>query len=452
MNLLAELKKKRAALLDKAKAIQVAAEIKNRELDDEEVSLIDQYLEEAGELDEKISAQHKRQTTLERLSQADASLDKVDRPRAVAVDEQPSGPVTTRPMWEDDPKKGFKDPKAFFMAVFRAERNPNRIPENLEYLRSPFRAAAGSDEQSTFSDPDGGFLIPEGFSPQVKSISPEGDPTAGRTFQMPMGTPSISVPARVDKNHSSSVSGGLRVYRRAEAEEATSSKQKYERISMRAHGLFGVTFETEELLSDSPISVMAMIQNGFRDEFNSKLLDEKLHGTGVGEYLGVMNSACLITVNKEVGQVADSIVGQNILNMRQRCWGYGNAIWLANHDCYVQLAQAHISGSNGDVFLFQPSRGEDVPDMLLGRPIFFTESAKTAGDLGDLLLGNWGEYMEGTYQPLQSAESLEVRFLNHERTFKIWTRNDGQPWWRSVLTPKNSALTMSPFVTLEARA
>jgi hypothetical protein len=93
-----------------------------------------------------------------------------------------------------------------------------------------------------------------------------------------------------------------------------------------------------------------------------------------------------------------------------------------------------------------------VPDLLLGRPCIFTEWAKTLGDQGDLVLGTWSQFLEGTYQTLQSAESIHVRFLEHERTMKFWLRNAGAPWWRSALTPKNSTSTLSPFVVLDARA
>ena len=74
------------------------------------------------------------------------------------------------------------------------------------------------------------------------------------------------------------------------------------------------------------------------------------------------------------------------------------------------------------------------------------------GDTGDILLVNPTQYLDGLYQPLQSAESLHVRFDSHERAFKFWLRNDGKCWWRAALTPKNSASTLSPFVKLDARA
>ena len=101
--------------------------------------------------------------------------------------------------------------------------------------------------------------------------------------------------------------------------------------------------------------------------------------------------------------------------------------------------------------MYTPSLREDRPDMLLGRPIFYTEYAKSIGTQGDLICANWNEYLEGTYQPMQNAESVHVRFLNHERCWKFWIRNAGQPWWKSAITPVYSSSKLSPFIVLDAR-
>jgi len=88
---------------------------------------------------------------------------------------------------------------------------------------------------------------------------------------------------------------------------------------------------------------------------------------------------------------------------------------------------------------------------LFGRPIVMTEFCQTLGDLGDIILINWSQYLEGTYKPLRSAESIHVRFVNHERTFKFWIENDARGWWNVPMEPKNSTSQLSPFVCLSAR-
>jgi len=48
--------------------------------------------------------------------------------------------------------------------------------------------------------------------------------------------------------------------------------------------LTGLTFSSNELLADSPISVAAMIQANFARGLAPTLLDEKINGTGVGQF------------------------------------------------------------------------------------------------------------------------------------------------------------------------
>ena len=173
-----------------------------------------------------------------------------------------------------------------------------------------------------------------------------------------------------------------------------------------------------------------------------------LNGTGVGQFEGVTVSPAFISVAKESAQTADTIVAENIQKMRARCWGYDNAVWLANHDTIPSLAQLQ-GGDSANIW--QPRMTDDIPDRITGRPVFFSEYPATLGDANDILCLNMNEYLVGTLQGLQSAESTHVRFVNHERTFKFWLENDGRGWGRSALTPKRGA-TLSPFVGLAERA
>ena len=375
----------------------------------------------------------------DRLKQNGDALAGYSRPSPRQAADPQGDPIVAREGWRDDPRCGFKAPRDFLLKVVEAPK-ARRLDDRLQFL-----SAAGSDEQGEYSDPHGNFLVPVGFSPTLMTTPTEADPVAGRTTALPMTSPVVEWPARVDKDHRTSVSGGLTVTRKAETVAAAASRQKYEKIRMAVDDLFGVAIATERILADSPISFAALLEAGFAEEFAAKLLEERLYGSGVGEYLGILNSPCLVSITRAG---AGALAGADILKARRRCWRYGEAIWLANHDTYEDLAKAHISGTNGDVFLFSPARGEDVPDMLLGRPVLFTEFAETKGTKGDLILGNWSQYLEAVYQTEQRAESIHVRFLEHERVFKFWIRNAGAPWWSASLTPKKGADTLSPFVVI----
>lgn len=407
---------------------------------------------EYEEFSDELAAVQKRIDREEQLAQIEREMSTVQDRNRDTQQESNDRIGKVKDNRADDPMKGFKSPREFFNAVREVGQGGVR-DERLNILRitGGMQATAGSDEHSTQDDARGGFLVPEAMLPGMLKTDPEPDPMLGRLTNVPMGAPIVHMNARVDKNHSTSVSGGLTVARRMETGTPSDSRMEFEQVKMQAYSLYGLTYATEELLTDSPMTVAALLQNGFRDEFTSHMIDERLNGTGAGEHMGIMNSPCLVTVSEDDSQTADTITATNVINMRARCWGYQNAVWLANHDCLPQLMQLSLVSGSATVMLYQQSLQDDKPDMLLGRPIFYTEYCQTIGDKGDIVLGNWTQYLEGLYQPLQTAESVHVRFLQNERTFKVSLRNAGAPWWRSALTPKNSSSTLSPFVVMEAR-
>lgn len=380
-----------------------------------------------------------------------------------------------------DPKKGFASHRDFLMAVIETGEVKSSDQVSDERLRplaieddekkskgalsfalpTAFgpgpRAAVGSDEQGEYADTYGGYSLVHSRLAPRPLIGFEGDPTDGRCETIPMATPSVEMEAATDKNHTTSVAAGLIVTRRPEAGTMTGSRQAGEMITLKATSTYGLSFVTEELLADSPVSWIARLSNGFNSQFAAFKLNEKLRGVGGNERLGVLTALAAstlgptISIAKESGQAAATIVSQNILKMRSRCWGYSQAIWIANHDTYPQLAVLSIAVGVAGGLVYQQSIVEDRPDMLLGRPIFYSEYASRLGQQGDLILGNWGQYMEGEYQPVTMAESIHVRFLNNERTLRFIKRDCGAPSWRVPLTPNQSTNTLSPFVVLDVR-
>jgi hypothetical protein len=408
-------------------------------------------------------------------------------PQAVAVPGSgPQASVTVgAPNFEKDPAKGFASHREFLLAAMdgASARSKDDVSDErlrmlavaddskgnrgeLAYLlpiaftpRSVIRATVGSDEQAEYSDVYGGFSVVKQRLAPLPLVGFEGDPTAGRTLALPMGAPAVEIEAATDKDHTTSVSAGLTFTRRPETTTVTATRQAREMLNFKASSLMAISYVTEELLDDSPGTWIARLDQGYRMQRDAHMFNEKLRGLGGNQYLGILTalaSATLgptITVAKVGAQVADTIVADNALSMRSRCWGYGQAIWVTNHDCYPQLAKMAIPvGVGGSTLIYQQSMVEDRPDMLLGRPIFYSEYASKLGDFGDLMLLNCSQFAEGIYQPLKSAESIHVRFIYNERTFLFTERNCGQPLWRVPLTPNKSPATISPFVVLAERA
>ena len=386
----------------------------------------------------------------EAANEADRVADAVTDPDVQAsAKAQARAGVQVKDNSQDDPKRGFRDHRDFLKAVMVAGKG-GRMDPRLATLQ----AAAGSDEQGEYSNPFGGFLVPSGVAPGILSVAPQDDVLTPLFTPVEMNTPTVSFNARVDKNHATSVTGGFVVTRRPETVDGTSSRQKYEQVVLTANEEFGLAFASQRLLTDSPVSFVAIIQAGFRDEFVANAMREYLGGTGVGERQGALNAGCKISVSKESGQAAATIVKANIDNMAARCWRYERAVWLANQNTRAQLkslVQVVGTGGNSVPYFVTDGAPAGFHGMLDGRPLLFTEFAETLGTEGDLLLIVPSEYLIGTYQSEQFAESMHVRFAAAENAYRFYRRNDGQWWWTTALTPKKGS-TLSPVVTLATRS
>lgn len=418
-------------------------------LTDDDLSKYDELKAERTKLEAGIELKEDAEKEEERAAN-EAAAQNATQP--TAGQENRAGSVEVgRNLLEDDPGRGYASPRDMLRDVIVATTTGQMSPALRSLRVEPGSVEArtvGSDEQSGSNNPFGGFMLPEAFSPTLASITPETDPTASLVRQFPMEATTVRFNALLDKNHTSSVSGGFTVARRAEAAAIASSRGQMEQVTYTAHSLDGLAFATDEIMMDSPISFASIISDGMAKEFPAKLFDERLNGSGTGEYEGINNCPAMISIAEESSQTTTTIVRENIVKMRARCWGYGNAIWLANHDCYEQLDQLQ-NADNSPAYV--TSVVPDRPDMLLGRPIFYSEFMNTLGAAGDIILGNWGEFWEGTYLNMKTSSSVHVRFENSEQAFKFSMRNDGRTPWRSALTPKNSTATLSPFVRIVLR-
>ena len=415
-------------------------------LSDEDTTKVEALTAELDKAKERVTAAQAARVTIDARRKLLAGMDAPTPPAgapSASMDDGVERSVVTNvhERSEDDPKRGYKTPRAYIMDVLMAGRT-KRVSDRLKPLT--VQATAGSDEHGEYSDPYGGFSVPPGFSPDLMKTTAEGDVLGQFVRRVPMTSPSLSFLARVDKTHTTSVSGGFRWYWGSEADTVASSRSEIEKISLVAHTAKGVAYATNELLTDSPLSFAALISDGFAEEYASFISEARLTGTGVGQLLGIRNSDAVIEITKENEQVAATVVIANLLKMLARCWGSDRAVWVANKTLIPQLGVLTINNGVSAVPIFLPRAQESLSDMLLGRPVIYSEHAKALGTAGDISLYNMNEYLEGTLQNLQGQTSIHVRFLENEQTFRFIARKAGAPWWRSVLTPKNGD-TLSPF-------
>ena len=303
------------------------------------------------------------------------------------------------------------------------------------------------------SNLDGGFLIPPEFSNRLWERSIEGDIFYNRAQKVPMSSNTISFPYQIDKDHSTNLFGGVTMYWKDEEAQYTASNPTFGNIQMSLHKLTGLCYISDEMIADSPISIEPYISRKFVDAIKWKRNEAMLIGTGAGQPLGIQNSDALISASIDTGQVTDTITYMNLVNMWARTVDKSNLVWIANPTTLPQLMSMTIEGGTASTPVWIPSNDASLTPngTIFGAPLILTEHAAALGDVNDIALVDWSQYMVGEKAGgIKTATSMHLKFDYDQQTFKISYRWDGQPLWPTYFTPKNGD-TLSPFVNLTTR-
>lgn len=359
---------------------------------------------------------------------------------------------------DDDKKCGYRHKGEYMKHICLHGTNRISFEDNKKLAlsdrvaKSMEQKALGSDELATLEGGLGGFLIPPEFRQELLTAMILPDIVRPRCMYVPVTGMQMMMPVQIDTTHAAgAVHGGVQVYRVHERTQGTAAKPTFEQIELNMKKLMGLCYITDEMMSSAP-TLNAMIGPMFQNGFAFKEMNEWLHGNGAGNALGILNAPATITVTKESGQAAATILLDNVRKMRQRCFGYDNAVWIANYDTYSQLSSLNQTIGVAGQLVWHDKATLDVPDLLLGRPIFFHEQARALGTAGDLILANFAWYALGERGESKFDVSIHVRFDSAEHALRFMKWNDGQPTWRSALTPRYSTETLSPFVVLETRS
>lgn len=307
---------------------------------------------------------------------------------------------------------------------------------------------------------DGGFLIPTEWSNALLEAISEESVIAPRCRNFPVNQ-NLSLPFLNRGSMATSYTGGTTVYKPAEGVAKTTSYPVFAKAELKLNKMAIVIYATDELINDSSIALQTYLTVLASTEFAQTKDEDIIQGSGAGECLGVLNAPCTVSQAKETGQAADTIVTENIVKMYSRLYPRSrrNGIWLANSDCYPQLATLTINVGTGGapVGLLQSLTVGGIATAtnttLLGLPLILTEHCQTVGTVGDVILGDFSQYVTITKagMGMETATSIHLKFLEDETAFRFVIRFDGQPWWAQAITPKHSALTQSPFITLASR-
>jgi len=429
-----KLKDELKMLLREQEDIYKLAQNESRELSEPEFAEVDKILGRINTI----------RRLLTQSQQINVARNWADSPRDQAELPEPGG------AYANVESNTFRNLGDFLRAVTHAAVQGSKIDRRLT------RATGMSEGVPS----DGGFLVQTDFASTLLDLAFKTGKLAAKCSNIKISNsansvkvPGIDETSRVDGSRQ----GGVRVYFADEAALKTHSAPKIRMVELTLNKMVALCYMTEELIADAP-ALQSWIMDAFPREFGFAIDDCIINGAGGGRPLGILNSGALISVAAETGQLATTIIAENVEQMWRRMLpdSLPNAEWYINQNCWPQLFQLEHAVGTGGVPLFRPPSGlADAPfGTLLGRPINPIEQCASLGTVGDIIFADLGQYYFADKSGLQSAESMHVLFTYDEMCYRWVYRLDGQPKLASAITPYKGGATdtISPFVALATRS
>lgn len=164
------------------------------------------------------------------------------------------------------------------------------------------------NDYSSLDAATGGFLVPENLRAELLSVALETAIVRPRARVIPMDSARVPFPTIDATSNASTVYGGIVGYWTEEGGSFTESEASFGRVVLDASKLAAYCEVPNELLRDSIVSFGALIDQLMPAAISWFEDIAFVRGNGVGQPLGVLLSDALVSVAKETGQAADTIV------------------------------------------------------------------------------------------------------------------------------------------------
>jgi len=298
----------------------------------------------------------------------------------------------------------------------------------------------------------GGFSVPEPLAAQWLDDSLEAEIIRPRATVWPMESATRKVPGwDASDRTGGQLFGGFAL--EFLAEEGTGNKQTGKLRVIVLNARKGAIFvDVSNELREDGQGFEAQLDRAMRLSVGYGMDKAFISGTGAGQPLGLRNDPGKITITKESGQGAATVILENIHKMFSRLYDAGRerAIWLANSTTLPQLMSLSLAVGTGGapVPAFTESGGQF---RLLGRPLIFTSHLPSLGTADDILFCDLSQYAIGVRRQVQLERSNIPGWTQDLMSYRVLVRFDGMGTWNAPITPENGD-TQSWCVGLAVRS
>jgi HK97 family phage major capsid protein len=313
---------------------------------------------------------------------------------------------------------------------------------------------ASAGPGTTTSNPDGGWMVSAEVGRSIFSRAFEQSVAFRCGVPIyPMKSGELTVTALADHDASSGAVAGLLAAWSPEASTATAQALQLRRLHLVARKLLILASFSSELSEDAP-GYAEQVERAIAAAIAARLDAAFLSGTGVGMPQGLTVSPCAITVSKEAGQAADSLVWRNVAKVlsRMHTAGIDRCCWLASPTTLPSLLELNVAIGTGGAPVGEAGFKGDATSgyHLAGRPLYFTARLPVLGDVGDLVLFDPLSHAMGIRSGLSIEASPAPYFDQDVLAVRGRMRADAQSFWDVPVTCEDG-ITRGPIVLLEAR-
>jgi HK97 family phage major capsid protein len=326
------------------------------------------------------------------------------------------------------------------------------MDERLLRLNKEERAASGMNEGNAS---EGGFALQTDFGGILMDSAVATGEILSRcdSYEVGQGSNGVRWVDIDEESISDTVFGGVQVYWANEAATVTASKPSMKERKLELEKLMGLAYATDEMMEDTNF-VTDLFSRAFEAGIIRKFESAIVGGTGAGQPIGFTNATNGISITKETGQEAKTVLWNNVIKMHNRRLKKptSNFGWVCHPDVKEQFDFMEFPlGVGGIPVYLSESKMGDI-SSLKGLPIIESDLCSAIGTVGDIMLIDFNDYIVIRKGGIKTATSIHVLFTTGEQAFRFTFRGNGMPKSKTALTLKNSTNTRSGIVKLATRA
>ena len=297
---------------------------------------------------------------------------------------------------------------------------------------------------------DGGFAVPPVYKDEIWKAVNKVDALAVRCDQNPTSGDGIEMAADLTTPWSGS---GIQAYWTGEGLAATQTKPLLNPRVIKLQTLTALVPATDQVINDAPrLSNLIMEKAPLAIKY---LTDRAIvRGSGIGQPLGILNSAGRVTVTRDTSVTIKADDLQAMYSSMHPEY-YDTCEWLVSNAAYAQLL--NLSVGNFPSYGSSQTNGGMIgrpPYELYGRPVTVTQHCGAVGTEGDIILTSLKGYalvVKAGQDQIKFDSSIHLLFDYGMTAFRFVYRVGGQMYLAAPVTADNSGFNFSTAVTLSTK-